>query len=283
MCIEELKTQIFQLRNACGSKRQSSYATKLQEFCNILIDCGNAHPFALTYEQEIEFVEKTKIFSEGAKGVVAKVKEAEHIYRIQPIRGFLRTVKWSDPSVTPNDPDEVWDKLINNSKKSSDGWLKLKRYAGGTYPAQPNDENNLKYWNFAWWTTYDLPINVMLGATKIGMFSNWVVPKTVVLRTPAPHITDKQVAHVPTIIDAFMQPIFHPVLDAPPPEAGITIDLSNDALGEGVDEYIIKPVNTEFIEILPYPVSAAMVKQFGEGREENSRLLKALISYYQGL
>lgn len=282
MCVEDLKTQIHQLRNSCGSRRQSSFADKLEKLSEALSNCGKSHPYSLNDKLE-DFVDQTKIFSEGTQGILASIKDENYLYRVQSLRGFLKNVEWADLSINYKVAKEVWNKLVISSKRTSDGWLKLDRFVQGTYPLEVADVDNLKWWNFAWWTTHSLLDNLILGAAKIGMCSTWISNENIVLRASVKAVKAKPISFVPTIIDAFLQPIFYPVEEMPAPTSGVTIDLSNDNLGIGVDEYVIKPIEVNAIEIFPIPIEDDFRKLHGAGCEENTHLLRALIDFYQYL
>ena len=282
MQTEDLKAQIHHLRNICGSRRQFSLAGKLQTLSETVIDCGKLHPYALNDKLD-EFVARTKIFSEGLQGKSANISNENYLYRVQSLRGFLKSVEWSDFSVNAGDAKEVWNMLVNVSKRTSGGWLPLERFVEGTYPVKVADIENLKWWNYAWWTTHSLWENVILGAAKIGMCSTWLSDESIVFRASVNGAGENLVAYVPTVVDAFLQPIFHPVEEMSAPNAGITIDLSSNSLEIGVDEYVIKPIDVEAIEIFPILISNDLRRRYGAGCEENAHLLNALVNYYRVL
>jgi hypothetical protein len=113
------------------------------------------------------------------------------------------------------------------------------------------------------------------------MTSDWVPRQCVVLRCPVDYVNDNKLAFVPSVIDGFMQLIFHPTKDAISPPYGITIDLSlyPVTLSPGIDEIVLREVSVDQLEILPINADDEYRKGKHEVRSDCS-IFSGLLEYY---
>jgi hypothetical protein len=92
-------------------------------------------------------------------------------------------------------------------------------------------------------------------------------------------------ACVPSVIDAYMQRIFHPTRDSASPPHGITIDLSlyPRVLFPGTDEFLLPAVGVEIIDV--YPVNADDTYREGKHsvNSEGDLFSAMLMDYYKNL
>lgn len=277
MSLNAYHTRIFELRKMCSEQRQRSQLDRMSELAAYLFKFPETtHPYGLGPHFSA-FVEQTGYFSSGAAGSHAQIPDTEFAYRIESIHKLVSRLTWREPYFFRDDADNAWT-ILNAASKSGNDWLGLMKYAMGTYPAL--DVNN---WKFTWWTTFPVPEDVMLAVAKLGMYSSWVMPDTVLMRARVSSIQAGQLARVPTLVDAFFSPVFHTVFEDPVPNAGITIDLSTYPLGEGADEYVVAALGVEDIEICPVniPSTARGILKDWVGQDEHN--LKILVSYYETL
>jgi len=279
--MNDLLFEIFRLRKSFGSRRQSCFDSQIDGLASVLATIsGVKHPYALSVSELETFCNTTNIFSNGCSGWTAQPSShGPYLYRLQSLSTFLRSIRWQAGSgIAKEDPDGAWIIFKNNVRSSGNDWLQLDSYGEDEYPVRTD-----RWWNCTWWTSLELKPDTILKARKIGMFSNWVLPRTVLLRCSLEFIESAELAHVPTVIDAYLQKIFEPVPESPVPLAGETIDLSGDDPCKGVDEYVIKPMPIGKIEFCPHNIDSVMRASEGRDYQENEASLEKLISYYKTL
>lgn len=279
--MSSLLTEIFELRNHCGSRRQSRYKSYLDLFAvELSALVGVTHPYEFNNKSDLDsFLLSTNLFSNGGIGWNAKLESTEYKYRIVSLGSLLSSLIWKPSSfILKTNAPGAWDRFIKDSKRSAGGWLELENYAVGAYPV-----TSTTWWNCTWWTSTDLHSDALSSATKIGMYSNWVASKTVILRCRTEDIESAKVAHVPTVVDAYLQKVFTPVFETPVPSRGETIDLSTGSPCRGFDEYVFEPVEVHHIQVLPRNIDIHMRTRLGTNCEENDMNLNKLVSYYQTL
>lgn len=273
-----LEAEIHQRRQSCGKRLQPAYAFLLEMLgCVLTNQLKTPHPYGTDLDL-LGFDQLTKLFSLGGIGNQATLPDDKYVYRVFN-RGSLPYVvnlKW--PRYQTN-PVLLWDVLMTRSHKG-DLWVKLADYAENAYPANRGEAR----FKCTWWTTYPLDSDVILGAYTIGMFSEWINDEVYVMRAPVKNLNLLKVARVPTVIDAFIQPVFQPTQDPPPAKFGVTINLaSHQNPTSGVNEFAIHPFEVEFIEIKPIKIEPALRQRYPEISKNDPDVLQSLISYYDAL
>lgn len=273
-----LNTEIHARRQLCGKKLQPTYAAFLEMLgCVLANQLKAVHPYGSDLDL-LALDQHTKLFALGGLGNQATLPAGEYLYRVFN-RGSLPYVvdlKW--PIYQAN-PVLLWDALMSKSRRG-DLWLRLADYAENAYPAERGNSR----FKCTWWTTYPLDSDVILGAYTIGMFSEWINDEVYVMRVPVKDVNPLKVARVPTVIDAFIQPVFRPTKEPPPAEAGITINLSNHKNPtSGVNEFAIHPFEVQVIEIKPIKIELTLRQRHPKISKYDPDVLQSLISYYDAL
>lgn len=277
--LTSLRDEIHKRRQSCGKKLQQTYGKLLDMFdCVLANELKRQHPYQLNEVQLCSFGEKTKLFSLGGVGDQATLSGERYIYRIINKGHLPNYVKFKWP-VFNYKPDLLWNFLRTKSNKG-EAWLDLQEYAENSYP-----QGAVRCWfSCTWWTSFPLDKDVVLGAYTIGMFSEWVTDEVFIMRALIQQIDSLEVARVPTVIDAFMQPVFQPVKEPPPPNCGITIDLSNyNNPAIGVDEFFVHPIEVKFIEIKPIELNFETRQHQPKISQDDPQVLRSLLTYYDAL
>lgn len=212
---------------------------------------------------DFQYKELYKCCSEFEKGAsCTKLKantSSAYLYRYTPIRKLIggKDSTWDRALI---DSDDAFKFLLDACK--DDEWFKLSTVMTGTYK-NPR--------GFSWWTCNE--INTLENLFKLGLVTNWVDIESVIMRIKITTAI-KHRLNVPSVIDAFAQPIFYPkALGA---NSGITLNL-NDLIKfeNGNTEYVIGEVDISDIEI--FPIDIDIVKN--QILLEN--ILKDLHMYYK--
>jgi|SRR5215216_1414223 len=262
---------LYRIRRAVAEKRQHTLIDEYKQLHEFLLSLEKAEPYDLGFETKLKF-KALDFFVENSFGRQADVPALDpYIYRICSIRDVVKSTDWRKDEGT--DPAN-WMRVHDKSKGD---WTPLSRFARGSYCCRPRC--------FSWWTSYPLFEDVIDGAHRIGMTNDWVAVQTVVLRCPVDYVKENKLASVPTVIDAFMQLIFHPTKDSISPRYGITIDLSlyPNTLSPGLDEVVLPALSVDMLEILPINADDAYRASKNQVLSESEVLSGLLESYYEHL
>lgn len=216
-------------------------------------------------------------YVQGSGGLPATLPEDGYLYRLTSLVRLTQDAEWiffrpgfEDVETIRLRPEPLADEL---ARRSRGGWLRLRTFATGEM-AGPR--------RFTWWTSAILdPREIIAGMHRLGVPNNWLVRSSVLLRCPVSAVAAGRAARVPTVLDAFESPIFHPTADAGNPASGVTIDLTQAALRAGEDEYVLEPLAVDEIEIWPLAVTDAM-KDLRDVRL-GTDLYNRLVTYYRDL
>lgn len=268
------KHYIYCYRSGCGRLRQPTHTHRLDELELALRDNfgGKGHPYGLGFREKQELL---GLLLEGLAGVrkAADLPDSEYLYRVCNIEDFIYNTDYPLSPSDMNEPDPsiaVWERL----NTESDGeWRPVPGGVGKQYAG---------YGQISWWTDLPLPVDIVLGALKIGMCTNWLIDRSILLRCKVSFVKAAGLAYVPTVLDAFCQLVFHPRHESKNPPFGKAIDLSQPGpLGVGASEFVLRPTDCRQLEFLPIPVSSDMKKNYKEHHDNHQKLLDRLIAYYK--
>jgi hypothetical protein len=232
---------------------------------------GKGHPYGLDYLEKQELV---GVLLEGLAGVrrVAELPNSDYLYRICNVEDFIYNTQYPLSPSDLNEPDlsiAVWERLHTES----DGqWRPVPGASGKQYAGCGQ---------ISWWTDLPLPVDIVTYGLKIGMCTNWLIDRSILMRCKVSHIRASRLAYVPTMLDAFCQMIFHPRHESKNPPSGTAIDLSQPGpLSTGASEFVLRPVDCGQIEFLPIPIPSDMKKDYKEHHDNHRTLLNKLLAYY---
>lgn len=258
--------ELYRLRRDIAQTRQAAHIKEYDELHDFLVSLGKTQSYDLGFGTKLKF-EELKFYPNDTFGRDAKIPSSNFIYRTCSIVDIVKGTEWRKDEGTDL---KNWNQV---HKKSKGRWTPLSEFADGEYRCNPR--------HFSWWTSFPLDQDVISGAHRVGMTNDWVAEECVVLRCPVEYVNKNNLAFVPSIIDAFMQMIFHPTMDEISPPYGITIDLSfyPHTLAPGIDEVVLREIPVEQLEV--FPVFAG--KKYREGKHEvNSDFpqFTILLEYY---
>jgi len=259
---------LYAARRAVMLSRQSQHEPSYTQLEKFLLSLKRSQPYDIVDFNTRRRFEEVPFFVSASFGRPATVPGRDgYIYRICTMTDVVKGSEWIDDTGS-----EVgnWKQI---EQKGKGGWTRLRKLARGTYKCRPR--------RFSWWTSYPLFQDVISGAHCVGMTNNWVAVQSVVLRCPIDYVNRNNMALVPSVIDAFMQLIFHPTKDANFPPYGITIDLSlfPRTLSPGIDEVVLPEISVDEIEVLPINADTG----YRRGKNEvcsDWPSLSALLEYY---
>jgi hypothetical protein len=275
--ISLLLAEIHGCRQVCGKKRQPTHTTMLDRLAEVMTgELKTTHPYDLK-EAHLDLInQKTKIFAMGGMGSRAKTTSS-YMYRVIN-KGHLQSfVKLKWPGYR-NNPTRLWKSMLTKSRKGRD-WLRLRDFAESDYPG-----GSVNGWfNSTWWTDYPLDQDVILGAYTVGMFSEWITDEVYVLRVSVRALPSPDLARVPTVVEAFLQPVFQPA-EEPSAQAGVTINLSTyNQPEDGVGEFSLRPFAVESIEIKPVQLDSASRQRHQVISKTDPDVLQSLVRFYKTL
>lgn len=264
------KHYIYCYRAGVGRRRQPARAGDLAalELAVKKNFNGQGHPYNLSHTEKQELVGGLLEQVAGSR-TPATLPDKKYLYRVCSIEDFIYNAGLPLSESEKADPPAVWEQLNTNSGGK---WQPVPAGAGMTYSGCGR---------ISWWTDLPLPADVVLGALRIGMFTDWLPPTSVLLRCEVSFVREERLAYVPTVLDAFCQLVFHPRKEQNNPTAGVAIDLSRRGpLRTGASEFILRPVECGRMQYLPTPVTSGKKKDYKEVRESEVELDR-LIAYYK--
>src|ERR1044071_5584899 len=236
--------EIYQLRQGLAPRGQPSRERDLQSLDKDSRRRNLSHPYVGTEPLQQALMRKP-CFAEGAKGRAAAARTDGFLYRLC---APPKVVKYTDWLFWPrnyrhsgSDEKALFEWLHQHHQAVQD-WIPLAKFARGILSAPRK---------FTWWTTEEMtPANLVDSAHRLGIPNEGIPTHALILRFPIGDL-DLDRLRVPSVVDAFDSPIFHPTLDDEHPPAGRTIDLRNGKPGLGCEEYVLGPVPVEKISFLP--------------------------------
>lgn len=276
--IRFLLTEIHDRRQTCGKSRQPTNANILDSLAAVLNnEIKQPHPYAFTEHELKLFDDKTNVFSMCGRGNRATPRTTDYLYRVVNkghLPAFTR-LRWRG---FRKDPTLLWDTLLTRSNKGKD-WLPLAEFADNHYPP-----GVVKAWfSCTWWTDFPLDPDVILGAYTIGLFTECISDQVYILRVPISAVQSLQAARVPTVVEAFLQPVFRPTREASA-DAGVTINLATYKHPvPGVGEFSLRRFPVTLIEIKPLPLDFAFRQRHAVISKNDPEVLQSLVHFYNTL
>jgi hypothetical protein len=233
---------------------------------------GKGHPYGLSYQERQEVL---GVLLEGLAGVrkVAELPDSDYLYRVCNVEDFIYNTQFPLSPSDKNEPDPsiaVWERLRTESNGQ---WRSVSGTIGKEYAGCGQ---------ISWWTDLPLPVDIVPGALKIGMCTNWLIDRSILIRCKVSFVRAARLAYVPTILDAFCQLIFHPRHESKSPPSGKAIDLSQPGpLSTGASEFVLRPIDCSRIDFLPIAIPSDMKKSYREHHDNHEKLLDRLLAYYK--
>lgn len=263
--------EIYIVRKRLCNLRQPHHNNFIFKLDKLIKTWGVDHPYRLDRDQ-YKLLMQIRAFARGSNGLPASLPHDPYLYRISPLellKNYVQT--WMLDPVKYSSLNEIFEHLLILYSIKKD-WLPLSSFAAGKY-SNPRQ--------FSFWTLVNVSDNFYSWPNKLGIAGDRIASHTILLRFPIRHLK-RNLAKIPTVIDAFDGEIFHPVKEYDNPKTGKTIDIGHaDLLRDGVEEVVLGPIDVEKIDILP--VSIAIRDEAKHFVYLGPNLWNLLINYYYRL
>lgn len=253
-------------------------------------------PFDRLNEREMEeLVDCCSSFRQGGHWQIGEYSNNRYFYRIENLESFLAKhddIFYKDLAV----PGTI---LINTSTNSARDIFSLlvKKYTKGEKNWQPLEKLTPGYLSrrgFSWWTNdfnFDTQGKFPSGfignqltadnrwlldfAFNVGICSDWLSEYILFLRLDSDQV-DRENIRIPSIIDAFTQPIFSPQAFQENRRWGLAFDL-NKEVKPFYREFVLKNIPVTAVEYLPIRINLAALNDINPRARLNEVLVQAMI------
>jgi hypothetical protein len=266
--------ELYQLRRACDPKRQPRHDPLLAALHEELskLDPPHDDPYRL---RRVDYAAYRKNDSYGSVANGGKAVPAErYCYRLTSWTKLVEEIS-QESRMYIDAPEAAEESEVFNLLESRRGvpgeWQSLSTLIQGTLWGRRG---------FTWWTTAMFPnANPMCVAHSMGLFNINVAPELLVLRCHVDKIPSESIK-VPSVLDAFFFDVFSATRDDENPTCGRAINLENQSLSLGAEEYVLEPLDILTSEITVWPVDLRKEKTHKVYFEDR---YEALIEYYKTL
>ncbi len=240
---------VFDVRVPLDTACQPSQLPRFQLLADCVRDVAfpKDHPYDLAGPEVEQLCNACPDYRSCGHGAPVEPPDG-FLYRLAPLRNLLIFNGGDRGDFAGQLPEDVHTHLMAEPTH----WRPLSMLIGG--PVQSR-------FDISWWTSLDLSAATLpqAAALRVGVALDWLSEHSVVLRVPStdPHL--RAALRVPTIVDAFQQPIFAAERDDDSPASGVTIDLSRpEALQPGVPEYVVGPLAVDGVEFRPVRIDTTV-------------------------
>lgn len=273
---------LHKIRQEKGKIRQNRHKSILEKLDDAIKPVES--PYKVEDRDREAYYKRLKtieLFYSGSIGYETNAIGSDYIYRITTAYKLAKVFHNNWIFVVSPSDDET-EEIFNSAfvaeiservsqKNLKDDWINLTECAKG----------NLKYKrNFSFWTNEEYDYNnIVTDCFKVGLATDWFDKLVLVLRCKFSEVNPIDI-RVPTAIDAFDQPIFHPRKDndSIPPKHGTAIYISCDPLTLGKKEFVVGEVPADKIEFKI--VEMKDKDSLGIKFSDNNNLWDKLNSYY---
>lgn len=273
------RVTLHKLRQSIAMKRQQRHKQNLLDLDDELSKLGLSDPYSLTGREWASLGARCKAFATGAKGRPVNIpKHYKFLYRLCDISSLIKFTDWKATLEKTLPNKQVLSRLVEDYNRNKT-WLPLNQYASGILKG---------YRELTWWTTMEIPIDLqpvklIQLAHRLGLINLWIPPHTVILRCSVPYINARSSSRVPTVLDGFASPIFHPACCNNKPSSGLTINLEHtNVLLEGEQEFALGPIDVSAIDFYPIYIGRN-ARTATKSVKLTPELYKALENYYNKL
>ncbi|HVF45195.1 MAG TPA: hypothetical protein VM936_19370 [Pyrinomonadaceae bacterium] len=262
---------LYNVRHRKGVGRQRRHASALNGLDSELKGAG--HPYD-SKRPLFERLMNRASFYKGSRGYVANVSSYEYLYRLCGIKQLAvgREMGW-DAHVEANEPAPALHRLVKEDFEDEGDWIPLSRYARGVV----TNRRTLTFW-----TSHPLHTgDIIANAHLIGLTNNWLKRWSVILCCRTKDLTSVHSLRVPTVLDAYTSPVFHPTRDVRKPRFGKAIKLGLPGpCVVGAEEYVLGPIEAEKVFLRPVHIPNNSTPCV---HSKSPELCNVLESYYKAL
>ena len=259
---------IFTVRTQLDANRQPSFGDQLTELKSKV--SPEQTPYDRLPEVRRGFM-SLQSFAKGAAGRQALIPQCAYLYRATALTKVRRYTTWKGDRETTLQLALGELDILSRRATSTDGWVPLSEVAEGVLTSDRS---------FTWWSSHPISRDSVICDLHLrGMPNNWVEMHSLILRCSADRLLNAApLTFIPTVIDGYDSLIFHATSDMDRPTCGSAISIEDPALLEaGADEFALKPIPVEYIDILPILIDGSLRTH----KIEEIQLTKSLRSYYR--
>ncbi len=292
---------IFSLRQNVGKEKQKQYKGCLDILETDINKKGSfSHPYSQSTEL-YKILNENDEFRSGANGKNCDHQNIKSLYRICTIKSILNIIQelntpiklksfFNENHLIPtSSPEEFYEKIKSSF---APGWIAYKDVF---------EDKFLCWRDFAWWTTENIDqkiaksnqIDIIKTGHRLGLHNEVLKENFYFLMRLDIDKTNIYEVKIPSVVDAFDNPIFNPMdYDNPSVNAGRTINLEKfadinwnknipTAISSGYEEFVVKniPTNKVMLKVFRVNLAEIMSKENIEYANYNS-LLPVLKEFY---
>jgi hypothetical protein len=278
---------LHQIRQDKGIMRQPSHEIRLLEYDKAINSVKVYSPYDPIGMKRAGFKALAAVpgFIGTSLGRRARIPSS-YIYRVTMLHTIVnryahkcrlvkRDEKKFDPARFKSSDD--FHKIFTKEAGIIDGrWTNLaKIFESGEHYQNPR--------GFSFWTdTKFREADLLEDTFQIGYASDWLKKCVIILRCEVSRLSAGSYTRIPTVLDAFTEPIFMPMDETDLGcDYGVAINIKPDPLSHGFNEYVIGPIALEHIEITPVVMKDFSLKAINF--MGNIPLWEKLQTFYSGM
>ena len=240
---------VHQLRQRLAVALQPAHTASLTQLDELLQGFAREHPYNLA-EDHFPVLCSVAAFGNGPAGRRVGAPAVTYLYRLHAVKNIPRDVTLWRGLISPKEKNETLFQHFRSQAAAAGGWCPLSRLAEGDLRGPRG---------FTWWSTHEISgRNPLESALRLGLPYDYTPVYAVILRLRCGPIALPATC-VPSVVDAFDQPVFRPTADSTRPAAGLTIRLSaTRTFCDGEAEYCIGSIPVESVEILPVLINESL-------------------------
>ena len=229
---------IYLVRRQLDVSRQPHCRPELEQLEELIKHFELGHPYGPERREELRL--RTE-YVDCVNGPHAKLDE-EFCYRITSIGALVRYTGEGEFS-RPRSVDYNFGRLLAAYRARHEDWVPLSRLAQGNLTGPRG---------FSWWTPLTLLPNLILHQChSLGLPNDYLAPTSALLRCRTEFLLKNALARVPTPVDGFDGLIFNATAETAHPTTGVAIDLSQNPLGLGAGEIVVRTIPVTEVSLVP--------------------------------
>ena len=264
----DILTEIYKYRCTTGVTRQPHHRKDLRDLRKIIKEIPQDHPYRL---KDYEPLYRSAAFDPGACGSSLNTKVVLELYRLGSLDKVVEHVTdWTFKKTRgrrPYSEPRLFFHLSQYYRNEGKPWLPLSRFATG-------ELSGIR--KFTWWTTSDLDVNdIVCASHNLGLPNSWIPKYALLLRCHR----EASMVSIPSVLDGFCSVIFNAAdYRGGSPTSGQTIDLDTEPLALGHNEFVLKPIDVDSVEVKPILIDQP--KRLHHVVRMDGKLLRLLHHYY---
>ncbi|TLV01327.1 hypothetical protein [Dyadobacter luticola] len=292
---DELKIRLFEKRTSEGIGRQPSCKDDILAL-NGVVKKANLVPYDDMRVVRPQLEVCSSSYQSGGKWREAQHPTNSALYRVETLESFVTkhfdyfTTYVESPSAFNINPrtqslNEIF-KILTNYYKANHQWMNLSNLVYKYF----------SYRGFSWWTDdfdhgaemmprffegEDLNIHnrwILEFAFSVGISSDWLSDWLIFLKLPNVSNLQSKLS-IPSVIDAYNQPIFFPQNETQSPKYGIAYDLNERPVPK-IREFVMTNVPSVEIEFIPVRIDLSSIDSISPFARLTDSLIENLLETF---